>query len=258
MILYLYSLQDHLGRDLKDPRLDMILEAESTARYSEELWVAAEEENLEEVKRLVNMGHNPMSKYLDDSTTLHVAAYHGKIEILKYLVEDLGCNPASPGPHGGTPLHISAERKHLSIVQYLITKHEVDSLLPDDEGYSSLHRACVGGDLDIVKFIMNSILTYMKMEDIFNDVTKYKATPIHVAAVRGNLDIVNYYIVDLKCDPNLLSEGRGPIFDAAQGGHLSIVKSLIEEHGCDPASTTLRCRDGTSTNSGLLDTKNEM
>ncbi len=59
-----------------------------------------------------------------------------------------------------------------------------------------------------------------------------------MAALYGHLHIVNYFILDLKCDANLPDSVycRGPIFMAAQKGHLSIVKSLIVEHGCHPAS----------------------
>ncbi len=214
-ILY---LQDFVGRDLKDPRLDMMVSAETTTEYSPQLWKAAKEGNLEDIKHLVSMGHNPMKKDSNNNTALHIAAKYGRIEILKYLIEDQGCNPASLGQYGATPLHRAAEGKHLSIVQYLITQHQVDSLEQDDHGYSPLHRACQGGDLAIVKFLINSMLAFMKIEDIFNDFTKYKTTPIHGAALGGHLDIVNYFIVDLKCDPNLHDNdhGRGPIFSASQ------------------------------------------
>ncbi len=119
------------------------------------------------------MGHNPMGKDTNNNTALHVAADHGRIQILKYLIEDQGCNPASLGWHGTTPLHTAAEYKHLSIVQYLVTQHQVDSLFQNDEGYSPLHTACMGGDLPIVKYLFNTILTYMNIKDIFNDFTQH-------------------------------------------------------------------------------------
>ncbi len=110
-----------------------------------------------------------MGKDTNNNTALHIAVYYGRIQILKYLIEDQGCNPASLGQDGTTPLHTAAQYKHLSIVQYLVTQHQVDSLLQDDEGYSPLHTACVGADLPIVKYIFNTILTYMNIKDVFRD-----------------------------------------------------------------------------------------
>ena len=210
----------------------MILRAESTSQYSAQLWTAAEEGNIQEVKRLVSMGHNPMGKDPNNNTALHIAAKYGRIEILKYLIEDQEYNPASLGWHGTTPLHTAAERKHLSIVQYLITQHQVDSLLQDDYGYSPLHSACKGGDLPIVEYLMKSILTYMRIEDVLNDFTKHNTTPIHVAAQEGHFDIVKYFILDLKCDLSLLS-------GVHSRGSMSFVQSLIAEHGRGLASTDI-------------------
>ncbi len=265
LLLIIMYLQEHLGRDLKDPRLDMMKKAQTSPQHSTQLWTATRQGNIQQVKRLVSMGNNPMAKDPNNDTALHIAAAHGRIQILKYLIEDQGCNPASLGWHGTTSLHMAAEFKHLSIVQYLVTQHQVDSLEQDDNGYSSLHRACQGGDLPIVKYIFNTILTYMNIQDVFNDFTQHNTSPIDVAALNGHLHIVNYFILDLKCDPNLPDsvDGRGPIFQAAQEGHLSIVKSLIVEHGCNPAykpghPTTLGCKTWTSTYSGLPNTRNKM
>ncbi len=131
-----------------DARLDMIVSAENTTEYNKELFIAAEEGNLEEVKRLVALGHNPMGKNKQNNNVIHVAAMHGRMEVLEYLIDDQGCNPASLGQDNTTALHQAALFKHLTIVQYLIDKHQVDSLFQDDNGYSPLHSACQGGGLN--------------------------------------------------------------------------------------------------------------
>ncbi len=102
-------LQEHLGRDLKDPRLDMMKKAQTSPQHSTQLWTATRQGNIQQVKRLVSMGHNPMGKDTNDQTALHIAAQYGRIQILKYLIEDQGCNPASLGQFGATPLHVAAE-----------------------------------------------------------------------------------------------------------------------------------------------------
>ena len=138
--------QEFVGRDLKDPRFDLLVSAETNAGYSFELHSAASQGNLAEVKRLISLGHNPMCKDDDNDSALHVAAYEGRLKILKYLIEEEGCNPSVTNFDGATLLHIVAQAKYLSIVEYLVDEVQMDPLEQDENGYSPLHKACVSGD----------------------------------------------------------------------------------------------------------------
>ena len=67
--------------------------------------------------------------------------------------------------------------------------------------------------------------------DINND------TPLHIAALNGQLEIVRYYLEELKCDPNITGfNGRIPLHHACQNGHLNVIKYLTEVHNCDTMS----------------------
>ena len=74
-------------------------------------------------------------------------------------------------------------------------------------------------------------------------------TLLHMACVRGHLDIVRY-LAELASKTNTLEfhlqpnkEGTTPLFGACYGGHLAIMRFLIDEMGCDPKAVGGKTRD---------------
>ena len=68
------------------------------------------------------------------------------------------------------------------------------------------------------------------------------------ASESGHLDIVKYFVEEIKCNVECMDPLRQkPLQYAARGGGLTVVKYLIEEKGCDPmyrdasGCTTLHC-----------------
>ena len=62
-------------------------------------------------------------------------------------------------------------------------------------------------------------------------------TALHLAAMNGHLDILQFFIFDQNCDPNFSGGqcGQTVLHTAAECGHLNIVKYLIDEQGCNPS-----------------------
>jgi len=100
---------------------------------------------------------NPLSLYTCTpfGTWLHVAAAHGKLEIIKYLVEiGIDINIRS-GTFCTNALERAATKGHLSIVKYLISKNIViDTSEPDR---NPLFAAIYGGHLDTIKFLVEHV-----------------------------------------------------------------------------------------------------
>ena len=70
--------------------------------------------------------------------------------------------------------------------------------------------------------------------DIVDMIPQLLIPPIHWAALHGHLEVLNFFITDLKCSPNIPGQHGGTLLhSAASGGHLHIVKYLIDEQGCD-------------------------
>ena len=59
-------------------------------------------------------------------------------------------------------------------------------------------------------------------------------TPLHVAAVNGQIEIVRYFISTKSCDPRVkTSENTTPLDFAAGNGHEVTAKYLLDSYHCD-------------------------
>jgi ankyrin repeat protein len=171
--------------------------------------------------------------------------------VLKYFIEDQGHNPASAGSTGRltgwTPLHAAARFNHLELVRYLVAKQQVDPMCQTEVGDSPLHKACLDDDnMDVVVCLVNAISQHLPLKDIVSCRGKDGQTPLHGAALYGQLKIIKYFITELKCDPSIVITGehhrkptkcggRVALHHAAQRGHLHVVRFLIEHQHCDPS-----------------------
>ena len=82
---------------------------------------------------------------------LMMLAFKGKLDLMKFMVEELG---AEPDKEGWTPLHYAATKGHLDIVEYLISKEvDVDALNPGDT--TPLMLAARYGHIRVVKFLLD-------------------------------------------------------------------------------------------------------
>ena len=63
------------------------------------------------------------------------------------------CDLNIPGQHVGTPLHIAAYFGHLNIVRYLVDEQGCNPSCLDENKYTPLHFAAMNGYIYIVKFL---------------------------------------------------------------------------------------------------------
>ena len=162
-------------------------------------------------------------------TPLHYACSSGKLDIVKFLVEECHCD-LSEHDVQGTPLHSAClENGSIDIVRFLIVDHNCDPASRGNLGTTPLHCACSSGKLDIVKFLVEECHCDPRVCDGNSN------TPLHCACEEGNFDIVRYLIVEYHCDPAGRGElGRTPLHYACWSGKLDMVRFLVEECDCDP------------------------
>ncbi|KAH9304514.1 hypothetical protein KI387_008918 [Taxus chinensis] len=109
----------------------------------------------------------------DHHTCLHVAAYEGHLDVVKSILSRSGCCNVLhhmcliPDVHGATPLHSAVHGGHLEIIRE-ITKTELNS--------------CCSR----IWYWLDTSL--MKKED------KQGRCPIHLAAMKGNIEIIDGFI----------------------------------------------------------------
>jgi ankyrin repeat protein len=204
---------------------------------------------LKAVKYLTKVNRlNPLQEDKQGLNAIHYAALGGQLSVLKYFIEEQGHNPASVGRLAGwTPLHVAARYNHLELVRYLVAEQQVDPMCQTERGDTPLHQACQDDDnMDVVVYLVNAMSQHLPLKDVVSCRGIYGRTPLHSAALHGQLKIVKYLTTELNCDPNIESTGehhgrttvgggRIALHDAAQNGYLHVVKFLIEDQHCDPS-----------------------
>ena len=173
---------------------------------------------------------DPSCRDEDGWTPLHAASSGGHLEIVRWLVDERQVDPSCQDDIGVTPLHAASQEGHLDIVRWLIDEKKVDPSCPRKNGWTPLHAASLKGHLDIVKWLVE------EKEVKASCLTKNGRTPLHAASFGGHIDIVKWLVDEKQVDPSCQDKnGWTPLHVASWKGHLDIVKWLVEEKLVDPS-----------------------
>nr|7TBO_A Chain A, D12 LOV2-DARPin fusion [synthetic construct]7TBO_B Chain B, D12 LOV2-DARPin fusion [synthetic construct] len=141
---------------------------------------AAKKGQIEEVRRLLELGADANGADGTGTTPLHLAAYSGHLEIVEVLLKH-GADVDASDVFGYTPLHLAAYWGHLEIVEVLL-KNGADVNAMDSDGMTPLHLAAKWGYLEIVEVLL-------KHGADVNAQDKFGKTPFDLAIDNGNEDI---------------------------------------------------------------------
>jgi ankyrin repeat protein len=135
-------------------------------------------------------------------------------------------------------LHLACGHSHFIIMKYLL-QQGANPCLPDSEGYYPLHYAviknqhCTPNLLEVLLHALSE--NKIKKTDAINVKGPYGRTPLHTAALFGNLRAVKW-LVEQGAEVNVV-EIRGaehtPLHNAAYKGYAEVVRYLLE-HGANP------------------------
>jgi len=163
------------------------------------LLLAAKQNAIEEVKRLLETGSNPNSQNIYGETALLCAITAGTFSMATLLLQ------YGASPHlcllesGGSPLHYASMYDDKSILPDLLQAGAFINA-QDLEGDSVLHWAIREGKLDTVRFLVEKGVNL----NIANDDGE---TPLHLAVQCSECEIVAY----------LLRNGSNPALRDAEG-----------------------------------------
>lgn len=115
---------------------------------------AIKQGELRDVIRLIGNDRSRLSMMTPFGTWLHVAAAHGKLDIVKWLVEMGADVNAYGGITGGGPLDEAASNGHYDVVKFLIESGAV--LDTSDSVHNPLFAAIYGGHTDVARLLIDS------------------------------------------------------------------------------------------------------
>lgn len=121
--------------------------------------IAAQTGNVEELKSIVEEYPEAPTKWTGGlfGTGLYFAAQEGKLDAVKFLVEEGGAKASVAYTDGHSPLVAAAFHDHADVVEYLI-QHGADVDETDDNivtgSYTALHWAAEHGHAEVAKRLL--------------------------------------------------------------------------------------------------------
>ena len=112
---------------------------------------------------------------------------------------------------GANPLSFAVFYRDMGIFQYLLDNINDESVLlhRDEDGWNAFAYACGFGTVDIIKALIQ------KYPDFVNWKNDSGANGLHMAALHGNIPVLDYLVNDLKMDINSTDdEGKGVLYYA--------------------------------------------
>ena len=172
---------------------------------------------------LLRQGVDPDAEDAGGLAPIHYAVDAGKRKALEMLME-AGADIHARDPLYQTPLMLAILGDHLSIAELLLEAGaEADQW--DKRGDTALHKAVQRRNAKSVRFLLG------KGADpkIFNFASM---APIHVAAVNGQTDLVEIFLVDPEMVYLRNDDDHTP-FDHAMRGHRYKTAKLLLRHGAE-------------------------
>ena len=182
---------------------------------------------LDIVKRL----YIPDCRDSSDRTPLIYATAGGCLPVIDYLITEYDCDPTTLTRYGSLALHLACLIGHFDIANFLITKQKCDPNSRNNNGNTPLYCASEGGHMNIIQYLITELGCDPTIPNI------YGSLPLHIACLNGHLNVAKYFFTKQNCDPNSRGDrGFTPLHCASQGGHINIIQYLITELGCDPTT----------------------
>lgn len=226
-----------------------------TITNQEKMFAALEEGNLEDLKSYLRKGADINARSSTSWTTLHFAAKGPSLEVTKFILDqNLGVNVKDV--KGQSPLHIAAAHGRKNIVEFFVREVGVyvDDL--DNSGKTPLHIAAQNGYKDVVELLLKSnanvgiksfddftplhyavknnhmgVIKVLLGKEVSVDINKakYNMTSLHIASKHGHLELVRFLLQN-KADVNVIGyNGWTALHYAAKNGNKGIAHALIKK-----------------------------
>jgi serine/threonine-protein phosphatase 6 regulatory ankyrin repeat subunit A/serine/threonine-protein phosphatase 6 regulatory ankyrin repeat subunit B len=184
-------------------------------------------------KLLVEAGCKIIIRDNNQSTPLHYSCMANNEKLFQFLFEThkkkhkSKFNINSENSDGRTCLSFVVENGNEQLAKFLLDEGAIiiDSkgqAIVDNKGNSILHYAAIGQNEALVKYIVNCT-----PKDVRNAKNNDGNTAMHIAATKGNIEIVSI-LFKRNCIPNIRNIlGELPIHKAAAQGNAAVVEFML-------------------------------
>jgi ankyrin repeat protein len=192
--------------------------------------IACRTGRLEMVKLLVAAGARVNRQVDHGMGPLMEAALGGKLDVVKYLVEEAGADERRGGTYGWTPegvLKCAAEEGHTNTVKYVVGTPGIDIEAEEASGATALEIACQRGHLEVVKVLVAAGARLQGRAG--------KELGVLASAISGgSLEVVKYLVEEAGADESATCpKGETLLILAYREGHTDIVRYLVGRPGID-------------------------
>uniref|UniRef100_A0A8C9P5R9 Ankyrin repeat domain-containing protein 27 n=1 Tax=Spermophilus dauricus TaxID=99837 RepID=A0A8C9P5R9_SPEDA len=136
--------------------VDSISQGSSTSSFSSMSGSSRQEETKkdyrEKLARIPTNGLGVNVTNLDGSSPLHVAALHGRVDLIPLLLKH-GANAGARNANQAVPLHLACQKGHFQVVKYLLDSN-VKPNKKDISGNTPLIYACSSGHHEVAALLL--------------------------------------------------------------------------------------------------------
>lgn len=135
---------------------------------------------------------NQVEKHRDaaGNTVLHTACTRGKIDIVRFLTDEVECDQTSTNSEGQDCLHLATQHGHLPVVKHLVAPNSAYS-------NSLSYIAAREGHLDVLKYLVEDrgadphfVVNQTQSHAGFASIAGQSL--LHAASLAGKLDVLKY------------------------------------------------------------------
>ena len=120
-------------------------------------------------------------------------------------------------------LYIAAANGNLDLCKTLIKEYNFDKNMTDNNGYTAIHHSVAAGNYDLLKF-------FVDVGADINVTTKLGHNCLHIAALKGHLELCNTLIDNYKFDKDKVGNyGCTALHHSAESGNYELFKFFVDK-----------------------------